>query len=260
MLYATVSGRTNKINTKILQPVALITGAAKRVGAAIARQLHADGYQIVIHHHTSIDEAYQLEKDLNKKRPNSAFTIKQDLAEKNAASKLIRMVVNKIGQIDLLVNNASIFFETPLQQGSSIENSWDLLHTINVRIPYFLSLEAIPFLRKSQGSIVNITDIHSEKPRRNFSAYCSSKAALVAVSNSLALDLAPDIRVNCVAPGAIIWASTENHTVQEDVIGSTPLARIGNPFDIAQAVSYLAKAEYVTGHVLNVDGGRTLNT
>jgi pteridine reductase len=150
--------------------------------------------------------------------------------------------------------------ETPLEQSKSVENLWDLLHAINARIPYFLSLEAIPFLRESQGSIVNITDIHSEKPRKNYSAYCSSKAALVAVSNSLALDLAPDIRVNCVAPGAILWASTENRAVQDDAIGSTPLARIGNPFDIAQAVSYLAKAEYVTGHVLNVDGGRTLNT
>jgi len=240
--------------------VALITGAAKRVGAAIAEQLHADGYQIAIHHHTSIDEAYQLKEDLNNKRPNSAFIIKQDLAEKNAANKLIEMVVKKTGQINLLVNNASLFLETPLQQSKSVEDLWDLLHTINARIPYFLSLEAIPFLRESQGSIVNITDIHSEKPRKNYSAYCSSKAALVAVSNSLALELAPDIRVNCVAPGAIIWASTENRTVQDEAIESTPLARIGNPFDIAQAVSYLAKAEYVTGHVLNVDGGRTLNT
>ncbi len=240
--------------------MALITGAAKRVGAAIAEQLHADGYQIAIHHHTSIDEAYQLKEDLNNKRPNSAFIIKQDLAEKNAANKLIEMVVKKTGQINLLVNNASLFLETPLQQSKSVEDLWDLLHTINARIPYFLSLEAIPFLRESQGSIVNITDIHSEKPRKNYSAYCSSKAALVAVSNSLALELAPDIRVNCVAPGAIIWASTENRTVQDEAIESTPLARIGNPFDIAQAVSYLAKAEYVTGHVLNVDGGRTLNT
>jgi pteridine reductase len=240
--------------------VALITGAAKRVGAAIAEHLHADGFQIAIHHHTSIDEAHQLEADLNRKRPNSAFAIKQDLAEKNAASKLIKMVVNKTNQISLLVNNASIFSETPLKQRKNIEDLWDLLHTINVRIPYFLSLEAIPFLRESQGCIVNITDIHSEKPRKDYSAYCASKAALVAVSNSLALDLAPDIRVNCVAPGAILWAATENRTVQDETIESTPLARIGKPFDIAQAVSYLTKAKYVTGHVLNVDGGRTLNT
>ncbi len=170
------------------------------------------------------------------------------------------MVVDKTSKISLLVNNASTFLETPLKESKSVERLWDLLHTINVQIPYFLSLEAMPFLRESRGSIINITDIHSENPRKNYSAYCASKAALVAASNALAFDLAPDIRVNCVAPGAILWASSENRSVQDDVIASTPLARIGNPFDIAQAVSYLAKAEYVTGHVLNVDGGRTLNT
>ncbi len=239
--------------------MALITGSAKRIGAAIAEQLHKDGYKIVIHHHTSINEAYQLEKKLNDKRPNSAFTVKQDLAKKDAPHELIKLVINKTSKIDLLVNNASIFTETPLEQTEAIGALWDTIITINLRVPYFLALEAAPFLRATRGSIINITDIHSEKPRKDYSAYCVSKAALVAASNSLSIDLAPDVRVNCVAPGAILWASSENRTVQDEAIDATPLGRIGNPFDIAQAVSYLAQAKYVTGHVLNVDGGRTLN-
>jgi pteridine reductase len=248
-----------KITNKIIDPVVLITGSAKRIGAAIAKHLHADGYKIAIHHHTSIEEAYQLEKELNNIRPDSAFAVQQDLVAKDAARKLIKSVVKKANQINLLVNNASIFLKTPLNQSDNIESSWDLLHTINLRVPYLLSLEAMPFLRVTGGSIVNITDIHSERPRKNYSAYCASKAALVAASNSLAIDLAPDVRVNCVAPGAIVWASSEDQIEQNNVIDSTPLARVGNPLDIAQAVSYLAQAKYVTGHVLNVDGGRTLN-
>ena len=237
-------------------PVALITGAAKRLGASTARALHGLGYDIVIHHHTSADEAQALAAELNAIRAASAITLCQDLLHPQAGAAIIAALGQQHGRLDLLVNNASVFDRTPLQHVDLA--AWERIQTINLRAPYFLSLHAAPLLRASRGAIVNITDIHSERPRAEYSVYCASKAGLVAVTRGLALELAPEVRVNAVAPGPILWAASEDATLQAATLAGTPLARRGDPQDIAQAVCYLARAPFVTGHVLDVDGGRKL--
>ncbi|MBK6657124.1 MAG: pteridine reductase [Proteobacteria bacterium] len=237
-------------------PVALITGAAKRLGACTARALHALGYDIVIHHHTSGDEARALAAELNAQRAASALTLRQDLADAHAGKLIIEALHARRARLDVLVNNASVFDPTPI---ASVDvAAWDRLHAINVRTPYFLCLAAAPLLRASRGAIVNITDIHSERPRADYSAYCASKSGLVAVTRGLALELAPEVRVNAVAPGPILWAASEDAALQAATLAGTPLARRGDPADIAAAVCYLARAPFVTGHVLDVDGGRHL--
>ncbi len=237
-------------------PVALITGAAKRLGASTARALHDLGYDIVIHHHTSADEAQALAAELNAIRVASAITLCQDLMHPQAGAAIIAALGQQHGRLDLLVNNASVFDRTPLQHVDLA--AWERIQAINLRAPYFLSLHAAPLLRASRGAIVNITDIHSERPRAEYSVYCASKAGLVAVTRGLALELAPEVRVNAVAPGPILWAASEDATLQAATLAGTPLARRGDPQDIAQAVCYLARAPFVTGHVLDVDGGRKL--
>jgi pteridine reductase len=206
----------------------------------------------------SHNEASELEALLNDKRAGSVFTVKQDLSAANAAENLISKLLQQSHRLDLLVNNASIFKSACSNDNGNVDELWDQMQTINLRTPYLLAMKAVPLLRKNMGSIINITDINAERPRKNYTAYCASKAGLVSISRSLAIDLAPEIRVNCVAPGAILWASNEDVKTQEDAIASTPLRRIGKPSDIAQAVRYLAGAQYVTGHILNVDGGRIL--
>ena len=237
-------------------PVALITGAAKRLGATTARALHGLGYNIVIHHYTSAAEAQALAAELNALRVASATTVCQDLAHPQAAAAIIEALSRQAARLDLLVNNASVFDRTPLDSVDLA--AWERIHAINLRAPYFLSLHAAPLLRASHGAIVNITDIHSERPRAAYSAYCASKAGLVAVTRGLALELAPEVRVNAVAPGPILWAASEDVALQAATLAGTPLARRGDPDDIAQAVCYLARAPFVTGHVLDVDGGRKL--
>lgn len=237
-------------------PVALITGAARRLGACTARALHALGYDIVIHHHTSADEAAALADELNGMRAVSAVTVSHDLARADAGEAIIAALSARRPRLDLLVNNASVFDRTPLERVDIA--AWERIQAINVRAPYFLSLHAAPLLRANHGAIVNITDIHSERPRAEYSAYCASKAALVAVTRGLALELAPAIRVNAVAPGPILWAASEDAQLQAATLAGTPLARRGDPQDIAQAVCYLARAPFVTGHVIDVDGGRHL--
>ncbi|MGE0857997.1 MAG: pteridine reductase [Gammaproteobacteria bacterium] len=237
-------------------PVALITGAAKRLGACTARALHALGFDIVIHHHLSSVEAEALAASLNAVRANSARTVCADLAAADAPARIADAVTEQHRGLDLLVNNASIFDASPLEQIDV--PAWERIQAINLRAPYFLALACAPLLRPRRGAIVNITDIHSERPRAGYSAYCASKAGLVAVTRGLALELAPEIRVNAVAPGPILWADSEDEALQAATLRGTPLARRGEPEDIAQAVCYLARAAYVTGHVLDVDGGRHL--
>jgi pteridine reductase len=248
----------NKIISNTNAPLALITGAAKRIGAAITTGLHDEGYNIAIHYHMSHSEASELASILNHKRAASAFTVKQDLCDESAAENLIDKLLQQSQRLDLLVNNASIFKSSCGINNRNIDELWDQMQTVNLRTPYLLSMQAAPLLRKHKGSIINITDINAERPRKNYTAYCASKAGLVSISRSLAVDLAPEIRVNCVAPGAILWASSEDIKTQKNIIDSTPLKRRGKPSDIAQAVRYLAGAQYVTGHILNVDGGRIL--
>ena len=248
----------NKIISNTNTPLALITGAAKRIGAAIAIELHDEGYNIAIHYHMSHNEASGLASILNDKRAASAFTVKQDLSDESAAENLIDKLLQQSQRLDLLVNNASIFKSSCETSNGNVDELWDQMQTINLRTPYLLAMQAASLLRKHKGSIINITDINAELPRKNYTAYCASKAGLVSISRSLAIDLAPEIRVNCVAPGAILWASNEDIKTQKYAIASTPRQRIGKPSDIAQAVRYLAGAQYVTGHILNVDGGRIL--
>jgi len=203
-------------------------------------------------------EAHELAAVLNDKRVASAFTVEQDLSHESAAENLIAKLLQQSQRLDLLVNNASVFKSSSGIDSGNVSELWDQMQAINLRTPYLLAIQAAPLLRKSKGSIINITDINAERPRKDYTAYCASKAGLVSISRSLAIDLAPEIRVNCVAPGAILWASSEDSKTQEEAINSTPLQRIGKPSDIAQAVRYLAGAQYVTGHILNVDGGRIL--
>lgn len=237
-------------------PVALITGAAKRLGAATARALHRLGYDVVIHHHSSGDEAARLAAELNEIRAESALTLCQDLADPQAGAAIVRTLSGLRKRLDLLVNNASVFDRTPLAQVDLA--AWERMHAINLRAPYFLAVHAAPLLSATRGAIINITDIHSERPRADYSVYCASKAGLVAVTRALALELAPTVRVNAVAPGPILWADSEDAELQAATIAATPLARRGAPEDIAQAVCYLARAPFVTGHILDVDGGRSL--
>lgn len=237
-------------------PVALVTGAAKRLGAAIARALHDKGYNVVVHYHNSAREAQALVAELNHARTASVVTLCENFATSDRAVNLVESAGQTWSRLDLLVNNASVFDKTPLDEIDLA--SWERIQTVNLTTPYFLSIAAGPLLSKTQGSIVNIADIHAERPRRDFSAYCASKAGLVAITRSLAIDMAPSVRVNCVSPGAILWAADETKTVRENTVNATPLARHGDPEDIAQAVCYLAEAKFVTGHTVNVDGGRVV--
>ncbi len=235
-------------------PVALVTGAAKRLGAVIARILHGKGYNVIVHYHRSGEDARTLAAELNDMRTESAVTLCEDFATGNPAASLIEAAGQTWPRLDLLVNNASVFDKTPLDEIDL--PAWDRIQTINLRAPYFLSIAAATMLHKTDGSIVNIADIHAERPRLEYSAYCASKAGLVAVTRALAIEMAPKVRVNCVSPGAIMWAANESKTVQDNTIRATPLERHGDPEDIAQAVCFLADAKFITGHTVNVDGGR----
>lgn len=240
-------------------PVILVTGAARRVGAAIARTLHAAGACVVLHYHASADAAAALAAELNAVREKSALAIRHDLRETAGLAALVAEAVAPFGRLDGLVNNASSFFATPL--GAIDETMWDDLMGSNLKGPLFLAQAAAPYLAKTGGCIVNITDIHAERPLKNYPLYCAAKAGLLGLTRALALELGPAVRVNAVAPGAIEWP--ENTTdfppaAQQAIIDHTLLKRIGTPADIARAVTFLVcDAPYVTGQVINVDGGRT---
>ena len=237
---------------------ALVTGGARRVGAAIARRLHAAGASVVLHYRDSEADAVKLEAELNALRPKSAARVKADLHAPIAPRALVSEAIGRFGRLDLLVNNASSFFPVPL---GAIESShWEELMGSNLRAPLFISQEAAPHLAKAQGAIVNIVDIHAERPLKGYSVYSIAKAGLAAMTRSLALELAPAVRVNGVAPGAIAWPEDGQFPDDERkrVVASTPLGRTGSPEDIAQAVHFLACAPFVTGQILAVDGGRSI--
>ncbi len=238
--------------------VALVTGAAKRVGAAIARRLHAAGASVALHYRGAKVDAVKLEAELNAQRDGSAFCVKQELLEEGAAEALIDAVIKRFGRLDLLVNNASMFYATPV--GRIKAKHWSELVGSNLRAPLFLSQEAAPHLAKSKGSIVNIVDIHAERPLKSYVVYSIAKSGLAALTRSLALELAPKVRVNGVAPGAIAWPEDGQFETAERrrVVATTPLARVGDPADIAQAVHFLVTAPFVTGHIIAVDGGRSV--
>jgi pteridine reductase len=237
--------------------VVLITGGAKRVGAATCRRLHSAGANLMLHYRVSAGEARLLQAELNHQRKDSVALIQADLLDIAKLPAMVEQTVQSFGRLDALVNNASSFFQTPV--GEITAAAWEDLIGTNLRAPLFLSQAAAPALKKSQGAIVNITDIHAERPLKNYVVYSVAKAGLVGLTRSLARELAPEVRVNAIAPGPILWPDDESfdELSRQRIISHTPLKREGTPEDIAKAVHFLlAEATYVTGETINVDGGR----
>ena len=235
---------------------ALISGGATRIGAQIVRTLHEDGYKVIIHCHQSEEIAKALCHELNSKRNNSAQVIVADLGD----NKSIKKLTQKIKSLDLLVNNASVFYPT-LTENCTTED-WDKIININLKAPFFLATGLSKVLAVSQGSIVNIIDIYSDRPLKNFSIYNISKAGLKMLTKTLAKELAPNIRTNGISPGSILWPQDESQLSEKEkimMLDKIALKRQGSPNDISQAVLFLANARYITGQIINIDGGRSLN-
>jgi pteridine reductase len=238
--------------------VVLITGAGRRVGAAIARRLHAGGAHLVLHYRTSGPAAEALADELNGRRRGSAVCVGADLRDLAALPALVARAAAAFGGLDALVNNASSFYPTPF--GSIRSADWDDLVGSNFQAPLFLTQAAAPFLAARGGAVVNLTDIHAERPLAGYALYCAAKGALLTLTRALAIELAPAVRVNAVAPGPIAWPEDEQFSAaaRQAIVDHTLLKRAGRPEDIAAAVHYLlADAAYVTGQVINVDGGRS---
>src|SRR3954470_11002417 len=236
----------------------LVTGGARRLGAAIARRLHGAGAAVLIHYRDSDADAAKLEAELNAARPKSASKVKAELLAPIAPRALVGAALDSFGRLDVLVNNASAFF--PVAMGDIEASHFEELIGSNLRAPLFISQEAAPHLAQARGAIVNIVDIHAERPLKGYAVYSVAKAGLAALTRSLALELAPAVRVNGVAPGAIAWPE-DGQLEQEErqrIVRTTPLGRTGSPEDIAQAVHFFACAPYVTGQILSVDGGRSI--
>ena len=235
---------------------ALISGGAARIGAQIVRTLHEDGYKVIIHCHHSEETAQALCHELNSKRNDSAQVVVTNLGDNKAVKKL----THTIKSLDLLVNNASVFYPT-LTENSTIED-WNNIININLRAPFFLATGLSKVLATSQGSIVNIIDIYSDRPLKNFSIYNISKAGMKMLTKTLAKELAPSIRVNGISPGSILWPQDGSQLSDKEkiiMLDRIVLKRQGSPNDIAEAVLFLADAKYITGEVINIDGGRSLN-
>ncbi len=240
-----------------MDKVALITGGARRLGAAIAEELHAARYRLAIHCQHSTAEAAALAARLNALRPASAFVVTADLRDESATSALVSTVAAHWGRLDALVNNAAVFQPAPLACATSEE--WSQTMDVNLRAPFLLAQAAAPLLAAAEGAIVNITDIYADRPKAGFVIYCAAKAGLAGLTRALARELAPAVRVNGVAPGAILWPETASADTRQALLDRTPLGRCGEPADIAQAVRYLLEARFVTGQIIAVDGGRNLN-
>lgn len=240
--------------------VALVTGGARRVGAAIVRRLHARGASVLIHYRGSGDAARALAGELNSLRHDSAAIAACDLLETRALPGLMEAAVQEFGRLDVLVNNASSFF--PTRVGEITEEAWTDLMGTNLRAPVFLSQAAAEELKRHQGCVVNIVDIHAVYPMKEHLVYSAAKAGLVAATRALARELAPRVRANAVAPGPILWPEDpawSDQSMRDHIIQRTLLKRVGEPDDIAKAVAFLAAdAPYITGQVINVDGGRTV--
>lgn len=238
---------------------ALITGAARRIGACIAETLHQRGCDVVLHYHSSADAVNELAEKLNTLRAASVMLVQADLGETGEIDRLAAQVRERTGKLDLLVNNASRFFPTTV--GTTSQAQWDDLMDSNLRGPFFLTQALIPELTNAGGSVVNLLDVHALRPMPGHAVYCMAKAGLQMMTLALAKDLGPKIRVNGVAPGAILWPEHEGSSAdQQKILSKTVMGRAGRPEDIASAVAYLGlDAPYVTGQVLAVDGGRSLN-
>ncbi|MDH3768360.1 MAG: pteridine reductase, partial [Gammaproteobacteria bacterium] len=220
--------------------VVLVTGAARRIGAEIARHLHAAGANVAVHYHSSVNDAAELTMELNRQRPDSALALQADLRDLDELPGMIDAVVEQFGRLDGLVNNASTFYPTPV--GAINRDQWDDLITTNLGAPLFLSQAAAPALRKANGAIVNIVDIHAKRPLRHHPVYCAAKAGLDMLTRSLARELGPDIRVNGVAPGPIMWPEQgSDEALREQIIAGTALKRHGEPRDVAETVLFLLR-------------------
>ena len=240
------------------RPLALVTGAALRIGATICERLHDAGYDLLLHYRHSAEAAIALSEQLNQRRSDSCRLLQCDLANLDE----LQGMIDKLGtetRLGLLVNNASSFYPTPVDQAT--QDDWDQLINSNLRAPFFLSTALSPQLKHNSGCIINLVDIHAERGLNGYPIYSIAKAGLKMMTHSLAKELAPDVRVNGIAPGSILWPEAEaalSEAAREQVLAKTLLRRTGSPEDIAQAVLYLAQAGYVTGQVLAVDGGRSL--
>lgn len=236
----------------------LITGGARRVGAAIGRQLHGAGANLAIHYRSSGKDAEALAEELNQARPKSAATFQADLLDLGTLPALVDFTVQTFGGLDVLVNNASTFYETPV--GQITPEAWDDLFGTNLKVPLFLSQAAAPALQKSRGLILNIVDIHALRPLRHYTVYCAAKAALHMLTRSLAKELGPEIRVNGISPGPVLWPEQGgDEQRREKIIQRTILQRMGSPEDIARtALFFAASAPFITGQILAVDGGRSV--
>jgi pteridine reductase len=239
---------------------ALVTGGARRVGAEIARVLHGHGMNLVIHYRSSKDDAHGLKNELEKSRANSVALVKGDLLDTPRLSGITDEAAAAFGRLDALVNNASSFYPTPV--GTATEHQWNDLIGTNLKAPFFLSQAAWPHLKKTQGCIINIADIHGERPIKRYPIYSAAKAGLVMLTKSLARELAPEVRVNAIAPGTIMWPEGEAEVDQaqkQEMLSRIPLRRSGSPSDIAATALFLIRdATYVNGQVIAVCGGRSV--
>ncbi|MGH8495119.1 MAG: pteridine reductase [Gammaproteobacteria bacterium] len=237
---------------------ALVTGGGRRIGAGIVRALHAAGADVVVHYHASGQDANDLCGELNATRADSAHAVGQDLLDAARLPKLVAAVLERTGRLDILVNNASSFYPTPV--GSIDETQWHDLVGTNLKAPLFLSQAAAPALKATRGVIVNLVDIHARRPLRAHPVYCAAKAGLAALTRSLARELGPDVRVNGIAPGSILWPEAGlDEKVAAQIVRETALKRQGSVEDIGDCVVYLARdAGYVTGEIIAIDGGRSL--
>ena len=239
--------------------VVLITGAAQRMGAANARLLHARGWRVLVHYRDSASAADALASELNAARIDSCRTLFADLGRDEDIQHLGESALQAWGRVDALVNNASSFYPTSVDTATPAQ--WDDLFASNARAPFFLAQALLPALRESRGAIVSLLDIHARRPLQQHTLYCMAKAAHAMLTQSLAKELAPDVRVNGVAPGAILWPSNgePDPEVQQRILAGIPLARLGTPGDIARTIAFLLEdAPYITGQIIAVDGGRSL--
>jgi len=237
--------------------VALVTGAARRIGAVIVRALHAEGMNLVVHYRSSHDAAAALRDELEGLRPDSVALVCADLLQ--GPETLVEAALQRWGRLDALVNNASTFYPTPL--GTVTEAQWEQLLGSNLRAPFFLTQAAGPHLAAQHGCVVNIVDIHGDRPLKSYPVYSIAKAGLAMLTRSLARELGPEVRVNAVAPGAILWPQQGmDDAARRRIVDRTALKRQGSPEDISAAVLFLIRdAAYVTGQIITVDGGRTLS-
>ncbi len=241
-------------------PVALITGSARRIGAETARHLHRQGFNLLLHYRSSYNEVKQLADTFNRERNHSAVAIAAELADTHAIDALAKQALQPWGRLDVLINNASSYYPTPF--GKVTENQWDDLLASNTKAPFFLSQALAPYLRKQRGCIVNIADIHAERPLMEYSPYTIAKAGNAMLTKSLARELAPEVRVNGIAPGVIIWPEDAAELADNDkqhILKQVPLGHVGEAADIAKTVVFFVQdAPYITGQILAVDGGRSI--